>query len=62
MDLDPSTTERAPTTCDKKAMLGNFSEEMGFPDPVLVHYGVNSIFQKSSECHNKEMENIFLFS
>ena len=35
--MDPPTTERAPTTSDRKAMLGNFSEEMGFPDPVVLH-------------------------
>ena len=35
--MGPPTTERAPTTSDRKAMLGNFSEEMGFPDPVFVH-------------------------
>ena len=33
--MDPPTT--APTTSDRKAMLGNISEEMGFPDPVFVH-------------------------
>ena len=37
MDLDLPTTEKAPTTSDRKTMLGNFSEEMGFPDPVFVH-------------------------
>ena len=35
--MDPPTTERAPTTSDRKATQGNFSEEMGFPDPVFVH-------------------------